>query len=264
MARIAILVVVIIFNVTIFSSVQAAVDEHTIALWLFNENEGDTVTDSSGQGHNGVFEGSPKWVNARYGSGLRFPGDASGYVVVDSSPLFEVQELTIEGLIRVEEGTGNWQGIFAKQQAGCTNRNYGIWVHNAAEVFHAQIGSGGGCDYSIDGTSVITDNEWHYLAFTYDGKMGRIYVDGVLETETPYSTPPFFSDDPITIGVPNLDNANGLKGTIDEMRISNIARTEEELNEAMDIGLAQLLAVTSGGKLTIAWGALKDSGAHSR
>jgi hypothetical protein len=178
-------------------------------------------------------------------------------VVVDSSPLFEVEELTIEALVKVEEHTGKWQGIIAKQQAGCTNRNYGIWVHNTKEVFHAQIGAGGACQYSVDGITVITDNEWHYLAFTFDGELGRLYIDGVLDTESPYNTPPFFSDDPITIGVPNLDNANGLKGIIDEARISSIARTEDEIKEAMSVGLQVLLPVKSEGKLSTTWATLK-------
>ena len=58
-----------------------------------------------------------------------------------------------------------------------------------------------------------------------NGEMGRVYVDGVLETEKAYNAPPFFSDDPITIGVPNLGNANGLKGIIDEARVSGEARS---------------------------------------
>ena len=58
----------------------------------------------------------------------------------------------------------------------------------------------------------------------------------------------FQSSDPITIGVPNLDNANGLKGIIEEIRISNVARTEDEIQEAMDVGLAQILSVEPGGK----------------
>lgn len=257
MIRIGISVIVVILMGLLPLDSYAAMDEHTIALWLFNEGEGDTVADSSGHGHNGIFNGNPKWAKARYGNGLQFPGDASGYVVVDSSPLFEVQELTIEALVKVEEHTGTWQGIVAKQEAGCTNRNYGIWVHNTKEVFHAQIGANGGCQYSIDGTTVITDNEWHYLAFTFDGEVGRLYIDGVLDAESPYNAPPFFSDDPVTIGVPNLGNANGLRGIIDEMRISNIARTEDEIKEAMSVGLQMLLAVTSGEKITTTWAALK-------
>ena len=68
---------------------------------------------------------------------------------------------------------------------------------------------------------------------------------------------PFFSDDPITIGVPTLNNANGFLGVIDEARISNVARTEKEINQAMKIGFAKLLDVQPKGKLTPVWGNLK-------
>ena len=235
---------------------DAAIDENTVAVWLFEEGAGKIAKDASGNGHDGDFKGSPKWVKAKFGTGLEFPGDAGGYIVVNSTKKLELETLTIEAWVKVEESTGKWQGMVCKQQAGCTNRNYGIWVHVDKSVRHAQIGANGACAFSIDGTSDITDNKWHHLAFTYDGKMGRVYVDGELETESP-NNQTFQSDDPITIGVPNLDNANGLKGIIDEIRISNVARTEAEIQEAMDVGLAQILSVEPGGKLATRWGYLK-------
>lgn len=235
---------------------DAAVDKNTVAVWLFEEGAGRTVKDASGNGHDGKFKGSPKWVKAKFGTGLELPGDAGGYVVVDSTKKLELETLSIEAWVKVEEGTGKWQGIVCKQQAGCTNRNYGIWVHVDKSTLHAQIGANGGCAFSIDGTSDITDNKWHHLAFTYDGNRGRVYVDGKLETAAP-NAETFQSNDPITIGVPNLDNANGLKGIIDEIRISNVARTEKEIQEAMDVGLAQILSVEPGGKLATRWGYLK-------
>lgn len=237
-------------------AVNAAVDENTVAVWLFEEGTGKTVKDASGNGHDGEFAGSPKWVKAKFGAGLEFPGDAGGYVVVDSTKELELETLSIEAWVKVEEGTGKWQGMVCKQQAGCTNRNYGIWVHVDKSVLHAQIGANGGCAFSIDGTTDITDNKWHHLAFTYDGKVGRVYVDGELETEAP-NAQTFQSADPITIGVPNLNNANGLKGIIDEIRISNVERTEKEIKEAMDVGLAQILSVEPGGKLATRWAYLK-------
>lgn len=237
--------------------VDAAVDENTVAIWLFEEGAGKIAKDASGNGHDGNFKGSPKWVKAKFGTGLELPGDAGGYVVVDSTKKLELETLSIEAWVKVEESTGKWQGMVCKQQAGCTNRNYGIWVHVDKSVLHAQIGANGACAFSIDGTTVITDNKWHHLAFTYDGKMGRVYVDGKLETESP-NAESFQSNDPITIGVPNLDNANGLKGIIDEIRISNVARTEKEIQEAMDVGLAQILSVEPGGKLATRWGYMKQ------
>ena len=235
---------------------DAAVDKHTVAVWLFEEGAGKIVKDASGNGHDGKFAGSPKWVKAKFGTGLEFPGDAGGYIVVDSTKKLELETLSIEAWVKVKESTGKWQGMICKQQAGCTNRNYGIWVHVDKSVLHAQIGANGGCAFSIDGTTDITDNKWHHLAFTYDSKMGRVYVDGKLETESA-NAQTFQSGDPITIGVPNLDNANGLKGIIEEIRISNVARTEKEINEAMDVGLAQILNVEPSGKLATRWGYLK-------
>ncbi len=240
-------------------SLHAGIDQHTVAVWLFNEGEGATVRDASGNGHEGTFEGSLSWTEAVFGGGLAFPGDGSGYVAVESTDDLLLEELTIEAWVNVEESTAKWQGIICKQQAGCTNRNYGIWVEVDQSVLHAQIGFGGGCDFQADGTTVITDNQWHHLAFTYDGDMGRLYVDGVLETEQPYAKPPFQSGDPITIGVPNIANANGLLGVIDEARISSIARTEGELQEAMRLGLDALLGVEAPGKLTSTWASLKSS-----
>ena len=98
---------------------------------------------------------------------------------------------------------------------------------------------------------------WHHLAFAFDGDMGRLYVDGQLETEKANAVT-FQSNDPITIGVPNIDNANGLIGIIEEIRISNIARSEDEINEAKDIGLAQILSVDPQSKLTTRWGYIKQ------
>ena len=235
---------------------DAAVDEHTVAVWLFEEGAGKVVKDASGNGHDGEFAGSPKWVKGKFGTGLEFPGDGGGYVVVDSTKKLELETLSIEAWVKVEESTGKWQGIVCKQQAGCTNRNYGIWVHVDKSVLHSEIGANGACGFSMDATTDITDNKWHHLAFTYDGKMGRGYVDGELEIEAPNGTT-FQSADPITLGVPNLNNANGLKGIIEEIRISNIARTQDEIQEAMDVGLAQILNVEPGGKLATRWGYLK-------
>ena len=238
-------------------STHAAVDRNTVAVWLFEEGNGKTVRDASGNGHSGEITGSLKWVKAKFGTGLEFPGDGSGYVVVDSTKKLELETLTIEVLVKVTGHDGKWQGIVCKQQAGCTNRNYGIWVEVNQRVLHAQIGANGACAFNMNGTSQITDNKWHHLAFTFDGDMGRLYVDGQLEAEKANEAA-FQSNDPITIGVPNIDNANGLIGIIEEIRISNVARSEDEIKEAKDVGLAQILSVDPQSKLTTRWGYIKQ------
>ncbi len=240
-----------------FLSTHAAVDKHTVAVWLFEEGNGKTIRDASGNGHSGEITGSLKWVKGKFGTGLEFPGDGDGYIVVNSTKNLELETLSIEAWVKVKEATGKWQGIVCKQRTGCTNRNYGIWIHNNQNVLHAQIGANGGCAFNMNATSQITDNKWHHLAFTFDGEMGRLYVDGELETENANAAT-FQSNDPITIGVPNIDNTNGLLGVIEEIRISNVARTQKEIKEAMDVGLAQILSVNPQSKLTTRWGYIKQ------
>jgi len=44
---------------------------------------------------------------------------------------------------------------------------------------------------------------------------------------------------------------------MDEVRISNVARTEDEIRALMDIGIDGMLAVSPESKLTSTWGYLK-------
>ncbi len=256
MTQISILAIVVFLLSSIIST-DAVVDENTVAVWLFEEESGTVVRDASGNGHEGEFTGNLNRVKAKFGTGIQFPGDGSGYIVVDSTSKLELETLTIEALVKITEHAGNWQGIVCKQMQGCNNRNYGIWVHNTSKVLHGQIGANGGCAFNLNGTTDITDSVWHYLAFTFDGETGRVYVDGVLEFEKDNSNT-FQSNDPITIGVANVGNTAGLYGIIEEIRISNIARSEAEIKEAMAVGLAQILSVDPESKLTTRWGYIKQ------
>ncbi len=48
-----------------------------------------------------------------------------------------------------------------------------------------------------------------------------------------------------------------LNGRMDEVRISNIARSQQEIQELMDKGIEGVLAVNPQDKLATTWGKLK-------
>ena len=48
-----------------------------------------------------------------------------------------------------------------------------------------------------------------------------------------------------------------LNGLMDEVRLSDIARSEDEIRQLMNKGLALVLAVYAEDKLATAWGAIK-------
>ncbi|MDE0636153.1 MAG: LamG domain-containing protein [Candidatus Poribacteria bacterium] len=236
--------------------VEAKPDENTVAIWLFEEGDGEVVEDASQNGHAGEIIGTLEWVETEFGTGLKFPGDGSGYILIDSTKHLELHKLSIEAFVKVEASTGKWQGIVCKQRAGCADRNYGIWVNPNTNALHAEIGANGQCGFNVGGQTVLTDNEWHHLAFTFDGETGRVYVDGELEAEKANAVS-FQSDTPLTIGTPQPENPNGLLGIIEAVRISNVARTQEEIRETIDLGLDQIADVAPGGKLTTRWGYIK-------
>ena len=55
------------------SPTDAAVDKNTVAVWLFEEGDGKTVKDASGNGHNGKFSGNLNWVEGEIWNGVRIP-----------------------------------------------------------------------------------------------------------------------------------------------------------------------------------------------
>ena len=82
----------------------------------------------------------------------------------------------------------------------------------------------------------LYDGNWHHIAATYDGTTRSIYVDGILKA----------SDMPGTNGVPDASNftvgktccSEFFNGSMDEVRIWNVARTQCEISSNMNCELA--------------------------
>ena len=74
------------------------------------------------------------------------------------------------------------------------------------------------------------DNEWHHIAATYDGATMKLFIDGEQNAATPASAIILDNSLPLYIGSTYGSGGRGesqgyLKGGIDEVRISNVART---------------------------------------
>ena len=62
--------------------------KNAVGIWLFDEGNGDTAKDSSGNGNDGTLEG-PKWVDGKFGKALEFNG-ASDYVDTGNNPITDL------------------------------------------------------------------------------------------------------------------------------------------------------------------------------
>ena len=90
--------------------------------------------------------------------------------------------------------------------------------------------------------------KWTHIAGTYDGKSGeaKIYIDGVLDGEGKIGGNITPNDDVLWLG---RGAGPFLQGRMDEVRISNIARSEQEIQELMNKGIEGVLAVQPQDKL---------------
>ena len=92
----------------------------------------------------------------------------------------------------------------------------------------------------LSGTIPVNDGNWHHVATVYDPNAANkvsLYVDGVLDVAGNLTvTVNTGSTLPVRIGK-RIDENNSFAGSIDEVRIWNIAKTQAEIQEAMNVEL---------------------------
>lgn len=233
---------------------DAKIDADTIlGVWLFDEDIKNSVSDASGNGHDGLVFGKPKVVDGKFGKALSFSG-AGDKIEIPHDDVFTTPTFTLMAWVNVEDLATGWRMIVGKD--AWPDRNYAIFVHQNNGRLHCAFGTPVLRDRgNFNSKGLIVDGTWHHVAFTYDKKIRRAYVDGELDTEVPLDI------DPGTPQVPAIISRPPFKGLIDEVYIGNAAVEPEDVKTAAEKGLAETLRlsrdVDAQGKLTIRWGEIK-------
>ena len=243
------LVILLVFGDGLHSFAQ---DEHTVALYTFETGAGNTVKDLSDYGNDGKLMG-PKWGDGNPDGGLVFGGNGpKDFVEIpDSESLDLVEGLTVEMWLYLEAwstagGTGATKETTYKVGPR-SDKKVLIRMTTDALAWGAAV---------LAGKTDMPLRKWTHMAGTYDGKSGeaKIYIDGVLDAEGKLDGNITPNNDVLWLG---RGAGPFLEGRMDEVRISNIARSEAEIKELMNKGIAGVLAVQPQDKLTTTWGKLK-------
>ncbi|MBN1674186.1 MAG: DUF2341 domain-containing protein [Kiritimatiellae bacterium] len=103
------------------------------------------------------------------------------------------------------------------------DRYPGLWIEGTNRI-HAGFGDGAGWRSFVNDSDVLTPGQTQLLAVTFDGTTYRLYVDGAPAYattahagRTPYGT------EQLRIG--SVTDTGGFIGTMDEVRISQVARS---------------------------------------
>lgn len=247
MKKLTFSVVLIIFiTLSGFSVAQEIAQESLVGYWPFDEGIGKEVNDLSGNGNDGEFVESPKWVSGKYETALEFDGKGSYVLVPDNDSLDLTDAATYMVWFSLNE-------VPSSRKMRMMSKNDSVFV-----IF--DFGSPDSLDFLVKPNNDFAESttvdwnlgEWYHFAGTYGGDTLRIYINGKLEGETegvPEIAP---SDLELWIGADDW-NPNFFPGAIDEVRIYNKALTEVEINQALE-GPA---AVQLEDKLAVTWGMIK-------
>jgi hypothetical protein len=238
------------------SHVFGDLKEGLVGLWLFDEQGGDVIKDSSENGNDGTITGNVKHVKGKFGNALEFPGTNNVYAEVPDAAWLDLENFTLMAWVYSEKITGKWQIVASKENRGPTGRNYGMFLNINTGVLHYSFTRASSWR-SYNAKTPLTDGKWHHVAITFDGKSFKAYVDGTVDAETQISDKPDMHDNSIFIGGCPLDGSYALTGMVDEVAVYNRALSEGEIKEAMEGFSKVILGVDPNSKLTTMWGAMK-------
>src|SRR5262249_3336074 len=96
-----------------------------------------------------------------------------------------------------------------------------------------------GMNHPLAGTSTIVNNVWYHVAVTFDGSAYALYLNGVLENSLTLSGVTPRSDSiqrpAVASALTSAGAAAGfLNGSVDEVRIWNVARTQAQVMGGRD------------------------------
>jgi len=230
--------------------------EHLVAVWHLDEDPDDdeVVKDSSGNGNDGKLLGGES-IEGMVGNALQFNGTAQNGVIIEhNSNQVLKDQMTVEAWI-MPIAPGDYASVIRKgiykAAGGTTGWSIDTGVALAVRKFmYLKAG------LSLIGAGAVTLKlkEWQHIAFTYDGKELKGYLDGEL-----YSTIAATGDlaeckEGIGIGI-RPDSTSAFNGAIDEVVVWSVARTQEEIKKDMDgVSTAPVEALD---KLATTWSAIK-------
>jgi len=189
------------------------------------------ANDTSGNGEHGTLVGDATFATGMYGQALSLDGDLDYVEVAISDYTFTT--FTLECWINVPTYDDNVHYISLQDNVYLILGDYGqgplsTWADGLDPV---------DIDYDLGVEPDLTLNEWHHVAFSYDGTYQRLFHDGV-EVGTVLTTGAVDHDPAYVSGLNIGSRYNGttqfVEGLIDNVRIWDEALDVVELGYYQD------------------------------
>ena len=199
-------------------------DAHTVALWHMNEASGNLI-DSSGNGHTGTVTGTT--VTTGLLNNARTFNGSSDYANSGTGLNLTGTQVTVEAWVKP---TGSIATNGRSTIISNFNASTGGYILDLIDTADVE-----GYRFWINSTSCSyyppsIPSGWTHLTGSYDGSNLYIYENGELKNTCVKTGNIVTSTTALTIG--KRTDGYYYSGQIDEIRISNIARSPEEIKQS--------------------------------
>ncbi|QOV87649.1 DUF6797 domain-containing protein [Humisphaera borealis] len=155
-------------------------------------------------------------VEGKFGRALKV---GPVFASADHNPIYAVNPVTVELWARVN---GRDSSILLSNEPRNSKTHWELYTEQETGRF--AVGMPGYNPKSVISQTDISDDQWHYLVYQFDGKTVRLFVDGKLAAEAPVKmTAPHYNTGPLLFGYEVGVAAHG-DTSIDDVRISRVLR----------------------------------------
>lgn len=210
-----------------------------VAHWRLDETSGSTIADDTGT-HNGTWSDgvdndvTGETVTGKSGNALHLDGTDDLISVPDNAALDITGPITLAAWVNFDSlSVGNDENrLFYKGSGNYGNNLYTLDVKDG--LFNMTFGTdpntlcNASNEYCVDSATTVSTGTWYHVVATYDGSIGRMYINGALDNSNVFTHTATANSDTLVIGG-RSGSIDMLDGIIDDVRIYNRALTATEV-----------------------------------
>jgi len=199
---------------------------------------GEYTPDDRAGTNNGTLLGNASYAPGIIGNAFSFDGWSGSMLVPDAPELRFTDAATIEAWVHpTAYGTGFPCEIVSKWFGNGDQCSYTTSIDTSGKAYFLVSGDGiASHGVILHSTHIVPLNQWTHFAATYDGVELRVYLNGVLEGQAPWTNGLFAGTAPLVIGSTTL--ASVFHGLIDEPAVYGRVLSADEIAALYNAGSA--------------------------
>jgi hypothetical protein len=201
-----------------------------VASFGFDEPSGSTVKDGSGAGNNGTIHGARRTRRGKHGRALIFDGRHDYVSVRDSQSLRFARAMTLAAWVRPSTSKGVSRSVILKVRR--RSLSYGLYAMDGRGRAAASVRTKN--RYRAGGRARLRARRWSYLAATYNGRVLRVYINGVRVSSRVVHGAIRNVRGPLTIGGSKAWG-DWFRGKIDDVRVWRGALSAKAIRRQMRV-----------------------------